>query len=129
MKPVIFADVDHGEFAQREAGVERADLDVTLSPGDFERLKEGRICPRCWEIQPEPFPDKCEALKYPDGQRGCGFPIKKQLPVWLEQNFGGDKWLGPTMTESDEDELFKERRSRAKREGVVRPSGLWTPNG
>lgn len=126
-EPVIFADVDHGEYARYEAGIWRADLNITLFPGDFERLKEGRICPNCHENQPKPFPGICKQLNLGDGEKGCGFDITPdEVNKWLNEHFGGEKWIGPTMSEADEDELFKEQRSRKKREKTTK-SGIWVP--
>lgn len=113
-KPVIFEDVNITGGVSFEAGIERGDLEVTLAPGDFDRLKSGYLCPRCWEQQPEAFPEKCEVLDFGDGERGCGFPIRKQLTEWLQQNHVADRWIGPSTSDDEEIEILRDHRARKK---------------
>lgn len=123
-KPVIFEDVQLSGDITVEAGVERGSLDFTLSPEDFARLQAGYLCPSCWEQQPEPFPKKCKALDLGGGVRGCGFPIRKELTRWLEQNHAGDRWLGPTTSDEYELDLLRDHRERKK---YRKESQIWLP--
>lgn len=127
--PVIPAHVEHGTHARAEAGVVRMDYDIVLKPEDFERLRHGRICPKCWEPQSEAFPEVCELSV--GGKPICGFPIRSRLGEWLSQMMQGETWLGPRTSIDDNEAMLQEDNERAKFErkrGIVRrPSGLVLP--
>ena len=134
-KPVVFKAVEVGDqVIMNVDGTMAVDFNATLSEEDYGALRAGYICPKCFERQSEAFPVICE-LEY-QGERLCGFPIRKELTHWLELNDRGKKWVGPTMTREDEDDMFREADSKAVRDGKPRvrsmtqtPGGVWLPGG
>lgn len=88
----------------------RKQVDVTLDPEDYERLKQGYVCVNCLEPNETPFPEACSL---------CGFAMRLKQKAVLEFEFRGEKKLGPSTSLSDEKERLSEWGEKQ----------IWTPGG
>ena len=93
----------------------RKQVDVTLSPDDFERVKQGYVCQNCLEPQETPFPEACSL---------CGFPMKEKQRALLEFEFRGHKKVGPSTSLREE----QDRLDEWAEENVWKPGQqIWVP--
>jgi hypothetical protein len=107
--------------------------DFTFPRESWERIKEGRACFRCWELQPIPFltatTEQCRRHK----ERhlpACeleGNGIQTRQARIIAEEFYGTKWIGPkqkleaTLAEDDE-RRAKYRQDTGLTAGIVVPS-------
>jgi hypothetical protein len=104
-KPVIPAAVGPDGSETVEVGLHRGGVHWTLTPEDFQRVKEGRVCIKCMEPQEEPFPKVCSLP-------GCGYPIRDQQMIDLGEGYQGDKWLGSSINMDEELNRLDEKHYR-----------------
>lgn len=106
-KPITVAAVETDpEFVWVEAdGSVRDHYDLTFTPEDFERIRLGYACLRCWELQESAYPKVEKHLP------GCVYApdgMKERQLADLANEFHGEKWVGPkkrleeTLAEDDE---------------------------
>jgi hypothetical protein len=106
------------------------DVEVAVDDETYERIKAGRICANCFEPQEEAFPERCEALKLPNGEVvGCFYPIReKQLyDLANRHNAGKDVHIGSRIKAADEIERLREMDEYEARTGLVLPPGVKFP--
>lgn len=90
------------------------DADVTVSTETLERMKSGYMCAQCFEPHEKPFPETCIV---------CGFPMRNMQAERIASEYGGEKWLGPSMSNADEFERMAEENERRKHSRIVLPPG------
>jgi hypothetical protein len=114
-KPGIRA-VEHDpqNYVILDEGRRTLDARVTIDAETFERMREGRVCAKCYEPQGEAFPEIC-------AMPGCGFPIRRSQLDQLEADYQGTQWLGPRQSLEDEILELEERRAKSK---IVLPPGV-----
>lgn len=77
--------------------------DVTWPKEVIEKIRTGYQCLKCWEPQPEPFPMQCPV---------CGYRMRANQATDFEQEFHGDKWIGPTVSLEEHLEILEEKSAR-----------------
>lgn len=95
-------------------------LNTTITPEDFERVREGYVCLDCWEPQPVPYPDKCRLC-------GCRMSPPDYWHERIENEFEGWKHVGPSTTiEQELDRLddYAERKFWTPGSQVYIPPGV-----
>jgi hypothetical protein len=65
------------------------DGDVSVTEDEFRRMYQGYMCANCYEPFTSPYPEVCTLP-------GCGFRVKDEQRARLDEQFGGEKWLGPS---------------------------------
>ncbi|MFA5052996.1 MAG: hypothetical protein WC565_02990 [Parcubacteria group bacterium] len=106
--------------------------DFTFSRDNWQRIREGRACLRCWELQPIPFLTATEAQCRKEKERhlpGCAYEgdgIQTKQRADIAAEFRGEKWVGPTQKLEDALAEDDERREKYERETGLRP-GPWVP--
>jgi hypothetical protein len=104
-------------------------LDITYTPDDFQRLREGYACLNCQEPFEQPFPERCAV---------CGYAVRELQTADIAREFRGHKHLGSTVKIADELERLEEwaqRQEHVPEHHVLVPdggafaqgAGLWTP--
>lgn len=117
-KPVIPAAVTHDSSQVTHDGNGwRAGYNATFDAETVERFRVGRACLRCWEPQEHAFPDACGL---------CGYAIRDLQARDFEQEFHGEKWLGPTTSLHDEFERLDEKGKKRRHNPQ---SSIWLPRG
>lgn len=97
-----------------------ADVDIALPDTDIERIRQGYVCIRCLEPQPEPFPAICES-RLPSGERWCNFPIREMQAAEFAIMFKGTVKIGSSVNLVDEVERMREMDEYEARTGIVLP--------
>lgn len=119
-KPVIPEAVEDDEWATAELGRPALDMKVRFSPDDVERFRTGYACIRCWEPQPEPFPEKCSL---------CKFPMRSNQAHEFAQNFKGVQRNPRAVRLEEELERLDDKHERnfhVTKTGIVVPSWVKT---
>lgn len=83
-------------------------------------IQAGHICLRCFEPQPEAFPDQCDM---------CGYPMHERQIMDVAMEFRGREHIGPGLPHAQwmaeqEEKAEREEFARAKREGRSPMNGL-----
>jgi hypothetical protein len=107
------------------------DVEVAVDDDTYERIRAGRICGNCFEPQEEAFPERCEALKLPDGEVvGCFYPIRERqlLDLEIRHNAGKKVHIGSRIKLADEIERMREMDAYEERTGIVLPDSVKFPN-
>lgn len=65
------------------------DMEVALERDTYLQLRQGYMCANCYEPLDAPFPEVCSLP-------GCGFKVKDDQVRFLEERFGGERWIGPS---------------------------------
>lgn len=99
-------------------GTWRKDVHFSLHPDDVERLRLGRLCMKCLEPFPEPFPDKCGV---------CGYHVAENQTADFQENYGGSTRNARAVL--IEEELSKlddkhERNFWEYKNGIIVPRGI-----
>ena len=123
-KPLVPVAVEKDASAYYEEGTGwRQGYNATLLPSDVQRVKEGRICLRCWEPQEQAFPELCAGSKVlvpgPDDvpRPMCEYPIRARQLHDFSWEYEGGKHIGPATTLEEEGERLEEWRQH----------DVWTP--
>jgi len=135
-KPITAAAIETDPIYAYEGadGVMYDHPDVTFPPEAWARIREGRACMRCWELQEIPFflatSDQIRRTKEKHlpgcAYEGNGIQHKQQKDI--EAEFHGEKWIGPkrnledTLAEDDE-------RRRKYEQDTGQKAGPWVPSG
>ena len=103
--PISVEDNTDGELVLFADGEIRNDVDLYLTPEQYEQMKQGYMCCRCFEVVESAFPEAC-------GLPGCdgypqGFPMRERQREVMESE-------------------MKDEYQSPKRETS---SLLWTPKG
>lgn len=80
-------------------------MNWTVSPEDFQRMKEGRICIKCLEPQAEAFPKVCSLP-------GCGYPIRDRQTHDIGHEYQGHIEGGPQVNLDEEQNRLDEKHYR-----------------
>lgn len=104
--------------ATHDGNTYRAGYQATFDAETIERFRLGRACLRCWEPLEEAFPKACPL---------CGYAVGENQGRDFEQEFEGEKWMGPTTSLSDEYERMilkgQEKRHQPGSQ-VILPRGV-----
>lgn len=93
----------------------RKNVDWTLTPEDYARLKAGYVCLNCMEPQETPFPEKCSL---------CQFEMREKQAKLVEFEYRGEKHLGPSTSLQEEvDRLADWADKQDHKPG----SSIWVP--
>lgn len=93
------------------------DYDATMPGEDIARIRHGYVCVHCFEPHDVPFPAVCSL---------CGFRMRDDQMTVFAQTYGGEKWIGPRETLSDELERLREEDERKRHNP---DSHIWLPRG
>lgn len=115
-KPVRVAAIEPSGNRVRIGDREYADYDVTAPAEDIARMRHGYVCPHCMEPFETPFPEACCV---------CGL-AGRDMPEWFAATYGGEKWIGPRESLSDELERLKEEDDR---KSFRKEAHIWLPRG
>lgn len=113
-------------------GREYDHYDYTFTPDSWARIREGRACLRCWELQPIPF-----LTATADQQRrhrenhlpGCPYwvnGIRTRQQADIRAEFRGEKWIGPKQKLEDTLAVDDERRAKYRKD-TGRTAGIVVP--
>lgn len=80
--PIAVEDNTDGELVVYSDGEVRRDIDLYLTEDQYEKMKQGYMCCRCFELQETAFPETC-------GLPGCdgypdGFPMRERQRQVME---------------------------------------------
>lgn len=95
-------------------GVPRQDVNLVVSEEIFQQYRQGYRCLKCYGVQSQPFPEECE-------EPFCSFGIKENQLRYLEAEFQGEEFYGPTPDDVLDEE--REREQWTKRSGIYVPKG------
>jgi hypothetical protein len=110
------------EFVQVEGDKVYDSYDLTFTAENWWRIKEGRACMRCWELQPIPFltatGTQCKREKehHLPGCAYSGDGIQKKQQRDIDREFRGKKWIGPKADLKDTLAEDDEKRAKFKRD-------------
>lgn len=101
----VAADQPGAHMIEENTGRVMQDAVITFTPETLRAIKEGHICLRCMEPQPESFPLLCDV---------CGYAMKDRQIMDLAMEFEGEKHLGPAKPIQEflnaQDERMEKRR-------------------
>lgn len=133
-KPITVAAIESDpQYVYVDAdGAEYDHYDFTFSVDDWARIKEGRACLRCWELQTIPFLIAATDMARRTKEKhlpGCpyqGDGIRTRQQADIAAEFYGTKWIGPkqrledALAEDDErrEKFWKDTGTKA---GIVVP--------
>jgi hypothetical protein len=109
--------IDNSNRVRVIDGEPRIEPEVVISREKFEEYREGRRCLRCHGVQDEPFPEVCKVRDLTGSWR-CGFRMKDDQLRYLENEFGGERWYGPSPDHDYDPEL----------ENWKAATGIWLPD-
>lgn len=114
-------------------GKEYDHYDFTFSADNWQRIREGRACLRCWELQEIPFLTATTEQQRRHREKhlpNCPYTvngIRNKQAADIGAEFYGTKWIGPkakledTLAEDDERRAKYQKDTRT-RAGIVVPS-------
>jgi hypothetical protein len=118
-KPVVPVAVEHDpNSATHDGNVTRAGYHATFDADTVERFRLGRACLRCWEPLEEALPNMCPL---------CGYGVREYQRRDFEQEFEGEKFMGPTTSLSDEYErmiLNGKKKRHVPGSQIILPRGV-----
>jgi hypothetical protein len=116
--------VEGDALIQMPSGEVMIDVKVSVDDETWARMKLGYICANCFEPQETPFPERCTALKLPDGKLGCGYPMRKQqlLDMAERPGAGENVHIGSRINRTDEIERMRQMDEFEQRTGIIIPS-------
>lgn len=131
-KPITVAVIESDpQYAHEEPdGTEYDHYDFTFTKENFERIRLGYACLRCWESQPivayALAPDAME--QHLPGCPYTGDGIRRRQREDIAAEFYGEKWVGPTKRleeriAEDDERRRKYRMDTGKDAGITVP--LW----
>ena len=67
------------------------EVDVSVSEDQYRQMWNGYMCAYCYEPWSSPWPEKCTVP-------GCwsGEVSEQKQRAYLDERYGGEKWLGPS---------------------------------
>lgn len=133
MKPITVAAIEPDpDYVYEEDGKTFDHYDLTFTPENWERIRQGYACLRCWEPQPIGFliaPGQVARRTAEKHLPGCvytGDGIRNRQPQDIAREFYGTKWVGPkrnledTIREDDE-KRAKYQQDTGRKPGAVVP--------
>ena len=118
-RPVIPVAVEHdSSSATFDGNAYRAGYNATFDAETVERFRIGRACLKCWEPLEQAYPDACPL---------CGYAVKKNQGPDFEQEFEGEKWMGPSTSLSYEyDRMIDKGQRKRHKPGsqIILPRGV-----
>lgn len=131
MKPITAAAVesDPRYVYVDEAGRESDHYDITFTADNWERIRQGYACMRCWE------PQRKNAYSLGPTERenhlpGCeytGDGIRRRQRDDIAKEFYGTKWIGPKQKLEDTIAEDDERRRKYQQDTGLKP-GISVPS-
>lgn len=89
----VAIDTDNPDLVVNDDGTTEVSYDVTFREPEIVKFRQGYKCLKCWEEYANAWPDKC---------RVCGYAIKQHQAADFAKHYGGEKWLGPSTSMSEE---------------------------
>jgi len=130
-KPATIYDVVEGDtLVAMPSGEMMIDAHVTVDDETIERMKAGYICINCLEPLETPFPERCEAMKLPDGKViGCYYPVRDNQLRDLHMKYGSleEIDLRPKVDKAEEIERLREMDDFENRTGIILPESVKFP--
>lgn len=103
----VLRDDTHSVWKEEDGRLQR-NVISTMTDETFGAIQAGHLCLRCFEPQPEAFPDTCDV---------CGYPMRERQIMDVAMEFRGRDHIGPGMPIAeylDEQERRMEQRERAE---------------
>lgn len=135
MKPITVAAIETDpQYVYEDAdGTVYDHYDFTFPADAWHRIKEGRACLRCWELQAIPYltatTEQCRRTpeKHLPGCEYEGKGIQTRQAQAISKEFYGNKWIGPKQRLEDTIREDDERRAKYRQDtglsaGIVVPS-------
>lgn len=115
----LLRDDTHSVWKEEDGRLQRnviASVDVET----YRAMQAGNMCLRCYEPQPEDFPDTCDM---------CGYPMRERQILDIAMEFRGHEHVGPGLPIAEylheQDERMEAReRAEAKQSGRSPMKGL-----
>lgn len=124
-KPVIAVAVDEDpeHVIITQDGRTRRSINITVSPEDMERIRQGYVCAWCYSVHETPFPENC---------RACRQQMREKQPEFVAVSYRGEVRLPPVHDHDEEqayvDEWLEarelERKGYSKQGQIIVPRGL-----
>ena len=132
-KPITVAAIENDpQYVYEIDGETYEHYDLTFSQEDWARIREGRACLRCWEVQEIAFlvADSASVRRTPEKHLpGCvytGDGIQNRQQADMAAEFYGDKWIGPKQRLEDQLAEDDEKRLKYTIDTGMKP-GPWVP--
>lgn len=132
-KPITVAAVENDpQYVYEVDGETFEHYDLTFPPDAWARIREGRACLRCWELQEIPFLiASSDAVRRTKEKHlpGCvyeGDGIQNRQQADVAAEFYGEKWVGPKQRLEDTIAEDDERRRKYEVD-TGRKAGPWVP--
>lgn len=93
----------------------RKNVNWTLTPEDFGRVKAGYVCVNCMEPQETPYPEHCSL---------CQFPMREKQPRLVAFEYQGEKHIGPSTSLTEEMDRLEDWADRKEHQAG---SSIWVP--
>lgn len=115
----VLRDDTHSVWKEEDGRLQRNVISA-MEEDTFLAIKAGHMCLRCFEPQPEAFPDQCDV---------CGYPMRERQIMDVAMEFRGREHIGPGMPIAEyleeQDRRVEEReRAEAKASGRSPMKGL-----
>jgi len=96
------------------------DVDVSVTEMQYRQMWNGYLCAWCYQPWDEQWPSKCTLP-------GCwsGSITEEKQRVYLDEHYGGEKWLGPSPATLRSWETAPERNASKRK--PKRDSSIWVP--
>lgn len=118
--PILYEDDPDFIEAWPDAQITRGVRKTYTHPDQMGMLREGFMCVRCDELQPDSFPEACGV---------CGFPMREEQSRYFEDRFEGERIIGSSISwEAEMERLERQRWERERAEGL-RAKGIYVPRG
>lgn len=118
---IIGVEIDEENLVINSNGEMRHDVLVFVDEEDMGRIRAGYACARCYEVQNDPFPERCWV---------CRFPMKEKQSEFIAKGYRGNIRVGPSTTIEEEYAVmheWQEIQVRKKRDSILNPSQVWLP--
>lgn len=94
--PIHVEDSTDGSYVRYANGDVKRDIDIHPTPEQYEMMKQGFMCIRCFELQDTAFPETC-------GLPGCdgyakGFPMRERQRQVMESEMQDEIRTPPKTT-------------------------------
>ena len=118
--PIIPLAVEEDEdYVQLHSdGSWRAAPKIIHSKETIGAMRAGYVCAKCWENHDRPFPEQCNA---------CRFPMKDRQSEYLAKAYQGEIQMGPSASLEDELAAMEELEKRKAREATVSAPQIIVP--
>ncbi len=84
----VLRDDTHSVWHDEPTGRLQRNVVASVDKDTFGAIQAGHMCLRCYEPQPEAFPDQCDM---------CGYPIRERQVLDVAMEFRGEEHIGPGL--------------------------------